>query len=691
MRHIVFGESDRYPVALLIKATAFNHYELQKQYVDPLQAQGIDPAGIVALTLTYNEHGKAPVKHIKEQLDEIMPALTSLSTQYIYVADSAFFKVLTKLTKAEPYYGYVLPCKLKGYEHMQVVLGLNHQALIYNPDLQAKLDLSLNTLASHIQGTYQPLGNDIIHSASYPETTVAIQEAVNQLHQYPSLTCDIEAFSLRFYEAGIGTISFAWDEHNGVGFACDYHALPEKDEEGNHGVFVPNPPIRRILRTFFETYQGKLIWHNITYDAKVLIYTLWMRDPLDTPGLLQGLEVMTRLFDDTKIIAYLATNSTAGNVLGLKPLAHHFAGNWAKDDIKDIRKIPLPELLQYNVVDTLSTWYVRNTYHPQMVQDNQEDLYHSLMLPSLKTIIQIELTGMPMEASKIQEAKAELQEEANKHLYVINTSPIVDRFNQIYRQQLWQKDFDSRKAKAKNPDKILPKRIEAFDGEVFNPNSGPQLQQMLYTQLGLPVLDYTDTKLPATGGETLEKLTHHTSDPETLALLNALVDYAGVAKILSAFIPAFEKALPKKDGRVYLHGSFNLGGTVSGRLSSSEPNLQQIPAGSQYGKLIKTCFSAAPGWIFAGADFSSLEDYISALTTKDPNKLAVYERGFDGHCLRAYAYFKKEMPEIRQAEESERCFAIQVSGQTFMCKSGDFVIMPDGTKQPVEAYFETHS
>ena len=71
-----------------------------------------------------------------------------------------------------------------------------------------------------------------------------------------------------------------------------------------------------------------------------------------------------------------------------------------------------------------------------------------------------------------------------------------------------------------------------------------------------------------------------------------------------------------------------------------------MPAGGDLGKLIKSCFAAAYGSIFCGADFSSLEDRISALTTKDPNKLAVYTRGFDGHCLRAYYYFKDRMPDI---------------------------------------------
>jgi DNA polymerase-1 len=102
----------------------------------------------------------------------------------------------------------------------------------------------------------------------------------------------------------------------------------------------------------------------------------------------------------------------------------------------------------------------------------------------------------------------------------------------------------------------------------------------------------------------------------------------------------------KADGMRYLHGSFNLGGTVSGRLSSSDPNMQNLPAGSEFGKIIKTCFKAPIGWLFGGADFNSLEDYISALTTKDPNKLAVYEKGFDGHCLRAAYYFRDQVPHI---------------------------------------------
>src|SRR5699024_276600 len=93
------------------------------------------------------------------------------------------------------------------------------------------------------------------------------------------------------------------------------------------------------------------------------------------------------------------------------------------------------------------------------------------------------------------------------------------------------------------------------------------------------------------------------------------------------------------------------------------PNLQQLPAtGTKYAKLIKKCFKAPTGWLFCGLDFASLEDRISALTTKDPNKLAVYIHGYDGHCLRAYSYWDYKMPNVELAKDSEECYTAKVGG-----------------------------
>lgn len=81
------------------------------------------------------------------------------------------------------------------------------------------------------------------------------------------------------------------------------------------------------------------------------------------------------------------------------------------------------------------------------------------------------------------------------------------------------------------------------------------------------------------------------------------------------------------------------------------------------GKLVKSCFMPPPGWLFTGLDFNALEDRISALTTKDPNKLAVYLYGFDGHCLRAQSYFGENMPNIERAPEGAKCYKALVGDQ----------------------------
>lgn len=654
MRHIIYKEADSYSVAVLIKGASFNKQELLNNYVTPLVEQGLTEESIIAFNLKYDSNNKAPVKFVKEYLDTLVPALVSLGVQYLLVADSNYFKVLTGQTKADPHYGYVLPCKLKGFEQLQVVLSLNYQALIYNPDMQNKLDMSLHALVSSIQGSYQAIGTNIIHSAHYPESLQDIAAALESLHQYDSLTCDIEAFSLRFNEAGIGSIAFAWDQHNGLAFACDYlEGSPDAKACGMQGYQKDNYAVRALLLNFFNSYQGELTFHNASYDVQVIVFTLWMENLLDTTGLLTGLEILTRAFQDTKIIAYLATNSTAGNVLGLKALAQEFAGNWAQSDIKDIRKIALKDLLQYNLVDCLSTWFVKNKYLPKLIEDNQLALYTDLMLPSVKTIVQMQLTGMPMNPKTIEIVKADLELQQYYHLKVITESPLIKTLNLLVQTSA----MESANAKLKTKQHPLDK----FSDVVFNPNSGPQLQRLLYEQMGLPVLDYTETKQPSTGADTITKLINHTQEPSYKEVLTALIGYGKVSKILTTFIPSFEKGIDKDDGMKYLHGSFNLGGTVSGRLSSSDPNMQNLPAGSTFGKLIKSCFAAPPGWILCGADFSSLEDRINALLTKDPAKLRVYTDGFDGHALRAYAYFGDQMPDIVNTVESINSIAAKGS------------------------------
>lgn len=156
------------------------------------------------------------------------------------------------------------------------------------------------------------------------------------------------------------------------------------------------------------------------------------------------------------------------------------------------------------------------------------------------------------------------------------------------------------------------------------------------------------------------------SPEQVLTILETLKQLGEIQKITTAFMPNFlnkgiygvkqkpiDPVIADSDIIYWLCGSFNLGGTKSGRLSSSAPNLQQLPStGSPYAKSIKNLVRAPKGWLFVGADYIGLESIISALKTRDPNKLSPYLEGYDDHCLRTYTYWKDKMPDIEPTVES---------------------------------------
>lgn len=473
-----------------------------------------------------------------------------------------------------------------------------------------------------------------IWSAQYPKEPEEIQDILNKLIDAPVLACDIETWSLKHYDSGLRSICLCTSEHTGTAFRVDKY----RD--------TPDVEVRSMLREFFVNYKGTLLFHNMTFDVYVLIYQLFMDSLTDYEGMLKGLEVFSN-YHDTMIVAYLAINSCSGNDLSLKKLSQVYTGNYALENIKDPDSVPDKEFLEYNLIDGLATWFVYNSYFPKLVADEQSRVYEEVLLPAVKDIIQMQLTGMPLNMDRVNVAEAKLQADLlSSQMKILKSEPVKK-----YTAALKQRWADSKNRKLKN------KRVTAADcKEQFNPASGKQLRELIYSQLRLPVIDTTLTGQPSTGKDTLEKLLNtETMEPEVRELLTSLIEYKDAVKILDTFIPAFKQAVDAGDGTHRLFGSYHIGGTVSGRLSSSNPNLQNLPAtGSKYAKLIKSCFTAPPGYLMCGLDFSSLEDRISAVTTKDEEKRKIYRDGYDSHSYRAYNYFRDQMPDITEELEKVR-------------------------------------
>ena len=641
MRHLRFSlaEKSSFPVCLLV--SHIRREEIQRAYLDPY---ALDPEDLLVLDLHYaQDKKKTPTAEIKTYIrEELIPTLTDMGVEYILCSDSDYFKALTNVGKVDVNLGYILDCVFGPFK---VIYVPSYRAMFYDPEkVSTKISQGIQALLDYRQGRYQPPGQNVIRFSAYPMTNDQIEDwLVRLLEMDKPLAIDIETFSLKHHTAGIGTIAFAWSEHEGIAFPVDY--LPaENPGEAPFGKQERNIPVRRLLRAFFEQYEKKAVYHNIAFDVGVMIHQLYMDSIIDTQGLLKGMDVLLRNWDDTKLIAYLATNSCSGNELSLKDQAQEFAGNYAQSEIKDITRIPLNQLLEYNLVDACSTWHVHQKHWDTLVQDQQEEIYETIFKPATLDIIQMQLTGLPINMDRVKEVKAVLEADEKQALEAIQSSPMV----QAYVHQLQENWVHKRNQELKK------KRVTLDDAKdiSFNPGSDPQLRGLLYEQLGLPILDWTDSRQASTGAKTLEKLLNHVDREDIKGLIQKFLDLSAVSILLTTFIPSFENAALGPDGWHYLFGNFNLGGTVSGRLSSSNPNLQNLPAGGsdgkkgKYGKLLKSCIQAPPGWIFAGLDFASLEDKISALTTKDPNKLKVYLDQFDGHCLRAFAYFGDQMEGI---------------------------------------------
>lgn len=633
MRHLLFKEQDTYQVAILIKEAAFKKDLLVKHYVKPLESLGVNRDDIIFFTLEYDNPKKVKASTAKAYMERLLPVLQRFDIKHIICCDPNYYKTLCKKTNTEKEHGYVQPSQLKGWEdEFQVAICPNYQGLFHNPDLQTKMDMDIHAMATFMQGTFQELGKDVIHLYEYTEDYFEIRNLLEKLLLEPELTCDVETFSLKHPTAGLGSIAFARNKHEGwtIGIDKVMNRAATFDEQRVC-------PIRALLRDFFERYEGKVVYHNASFDIKIILFNLWMNHLTDQVGLVKGLNIMTRNFDDTKVITYLATNSTAGNHLGLKDQSHEYTGNYAVDDIDDISLIPKEDLYRYNAIDCMATWYVHEKHWDTVVEDDQLEIYNDIMIPSLRVIIQMELTGMCLDMARVQRAVRSVDRNLRWYNRIVDAHPAVQQVITLKKQRQIEEDNKKLKTKQRTWDEV------AYIG--FNSGSTKDLQMLLHEVLDYKVHDKTATKQPATGNKTLKKhMSMSCKDDSERNLMKALVGIGDASIIRNNFLKNFlEATYSEEDGAYYIFGNFNLGGTVSGRLSSSGPNLQNIPSsGTPYAKMIKKCFIAPPGFVFVGADFASLEDRISALTTRDPMKLKVYTDGYDGHCLRAYHYFPTE-------------------------------------------------
>ena len=305
--------------------------------------------------------------------------------------------------------------------------------------------------------------------------------------------------------------------------------------------------------------------------------------------------------DDTMLMSYIADSTATRH--NLDDLADYYlnhktttfediAGKGAKQLTFD--QIPLEAATDYACEDADITLRLKNHLAPKLAAAPRLDaLYRDLEMPLAELLYKIEATGVRIDPAALAAQSAEISEQLA----------------------------------------TLEQAAHALAGNPFNLGSPKQLQEILYDQLDLPVLRKTPKGQPSTNEEVLEEL----ANSHGAELPRLILEHRGLAKLKTTYTDRLPELINPQTGRI--HTSYHQAVTSTGRLSSSDPNLQNIPVRSEAGRRIRRAFIAADGWQILAADYSQIELRIMAHLSADPGLLAAFARGDDIHRATAAEIF----------------------------------------------------
>jgi DNA polymerase-1 len=233
--------------------------------------------------------------------------------------------------------------------------------------------------------------------------------------------------------------------------------------------------------------------------------------------------------------------------------------------------------------------------------------------------------------------------------------------------------------------KRLETEAHTLAGMSFNLGSNREVAEVLFVKLGQSVLKRTPKGQPSVNEEVLKQLAER-----GMPLAQTLSSWRSAKKLKGAFADKLPKHINANTGRV--HTTFNLTGAKTGRLSSSEPNLQQIPAREARGRLIRRAFIAPPGHFLVAADYSQIELRVLAHMSGDPGLIAAFHEGHDFHTATAAKVFGIPLETVSK-EQRRRAKAVNfgiVYGITHVGLARDLGIGPDEAQDIIEAHFKAY-
>ena len=407
-----------------------------------------------------------------------------------------------------------------------------------------------------------------------------------------------------------------------------YVAIPANREEALKFV--------NIFKPLYENPEILKVGQNIKYDYEVLMN--------------YGVEIKGKMFD-TMIAHYLIQPELYHNMDYLAEVYLNYQTVHIEELIgpkgknqKSMRDLAPSEVYEYAAEDADITLRLKNILEPKLKELELEDLFWNVEMPLVPVLASMEMNGVCIDTNTLKETSSNLSNrlaEIEHHIYELA-------------------------------------------GESFNIASPRQVGEILFGKMKIVEKPKkTKTGQYVTSEEVLQQL--RSKSP----IIDEILNYRGLKKLLSTYVDALPKLINPRTG--HIHASFNQAITATGRLSSSDPNLQNIPVRDDDGKEIRRCFIPEPGCLFFSADYSQIELRIMAHLSEDKNMVEAFREGSDIHAATAAKIWHEEISQVTDAQRKKAKtanFGI-IYGITTFGLAQRMNIENKEAKQIIEDYFRT--
>ena len=432
-------------------------------------------------------------------------------------------------------------------------------------------------------------------------TPESFSKFLNELKKQKEFAIDTETSFLGAFESELVGISFSWKAGTGYYIPVDHKggSTSLEPREVEPPKQLDKSFVLEKLKPILEDEKIRKIGHNLKYDLLAL-----KKAGIDVAG----------IYFDTMIASYVTNPVGRGHgldVLAFAEFGHEnmkiisLIGTGAKQKL--FAEVSVEDACQYSGEDSDITWRLYEVFKKRLQDESRgstsgnsprlnlgtiKDIFYNIEMPLVKILTDMEFWGVKIDDKFL----GKLSSEAGKKIAE------------------------------------LEKKIIKMAGVDFNISSTQQLSEVLYKKLGISTQEVKKTKTGmSTGAESLEKL------KDAHPIIKLIIEYRELTKLQSTYLEALPKLVSKIDGRV--HTSYNQTITSTGRLSSSDPNLQNIPIRTELGAEIRKAFVAEKGKKLLICDYSQIELRVVASIANDKKMLDAFNTGRDIHTETAVAIF----------------------------------------------------